>query len=148
MLQPSAPSRSGRSRPATVSRRRRRVSDRGLQLREKQKARYTYGVLERQFRRYYEEAVRRPGVTGDNLLRMLEMRLDNVVYRLGFADSRAQARQFVRHGHICVNGRKTGIPSAHVKVGDIIGWTESRKEERVLQDRPGDREEQGRSRPG
>ncbi|HEY8490372.1 MAG TPA: 30S ribosomal protein S4 [Dehalococcoidia bacterium] len=103
--------------------RRRKVSDRGLQLREKQKARFTYGVLERQFRRYYQEAVRRPGVTGENLLRLLEFRLDNVVYRLGWADSRDQARQLVRHGHIAVNGRKRDIPSAQVHVGDEIGWT-------------------------
>ena len=107
--------------------RRRRVSDRAMQLREKQRARYTYGVLERQFRRYYAEAVRRPGVTGDNLVRLLESRLDNVVYRLGFADSRAQARQLVNHGHLAVNGRKTGIPSALVKAGDVVGWTESGK---------------------
>ena len=80
--------------------RRRRISDRAVQLMEKQKARYTYGILERQFRRYYAEAVRRPGVTGDNLIRLLEMRLDNVIFRLGLADSRAQARQIVRHGHI------------------------------------------------
>jgi small subunit ribosomal protein S4 len=104
--------------------RRRKVSDRGLQLREKQKARFAYGVLERQFRRYYEEAARRPGVTGENLVRILESRLDNVVHRLGFADSRDQARQIVCHGHITLNGRKTDIPSARVKVGDVIGFSE------------------------
>jgi len=104
--------------------RRRKISDRGLQLREKQKARYAYGVLERQFRRYYEEAARRPGVTGDNLVTILESRLDNVVHRLGWADSRDQARQVVGHGHITLNGRKTDIPSARVKTGDVIGWTE------------------------
>ncbi len=103
--------------------RRRRISDRAIQLREKQKARFTYGVLERQFRQYYKEAIRLPGITGDNLIRLLEMRLDNVVYRLGFADSRAQGRQLVRHGHILLNGRKTDIPSAQVKVGDVIAWT-------------------------
>jgi small subunit ribosomal protein S4 len=107
--------------------RRRKISDRGLQLREKQKARFTYGVLERQFRRYYEEAVRRPGITGENLLRLLESRLDNVVYRLGWADSRDQARQVVRHGHIALNGRKTDIPSAQVQVGGEISWTERGK---------------------
>ena len=111
--------------PGPRSTRRRKVSDRGLQLREKQKARYAYGVLEKQFRRYYEEAVKRPGVTGDNLVRLLETRLDNTVHRLGWADSRDQARQVVRHGHISVNGRKTDIPSAHVKVGDTIAWTPS-----------------------
>lgn len=103
--------------------RRRRVSDRALQLREKQRARFTYGIMERQFRRYYKAALRRAGVTGENLIRLLEMRLDNVVYRLGFADSRAQARQTVRHGHITLNGRKTDIPSCAVKVGDEIAWT-------------------------
>jgi len=107
--------------------RRRRISDRAVQLREKQKARYTYGILERQFRRYYAEAVRRPGVTGDNLLRLLEMRLDNIIYRLGLADSRAQARQIVRHGHIIVNGRKSSIPSTQVKVNDIVGWSQRGK---------------------
>jgi small subunit ribosomal protein S4 len=103
--------------------RRRKVSDRGLQLREKQRARAIYGVLERQFRRYYAEAVRRPGVSGDNLLRLLELRLDNLLFRLGFADSRAQGRQVVLHGHITVNGRKAHTPSHVLKVGDVIGWT-------------------------
>ena len=113
--------------PGFRTARRRRISDRALQLREKQKARYTYGILERQFRRYYAEAVRRPGVTGDNLIRLLEMRLDNAVFRLGLADSRAQARQVVRHGHIITNGRKTSIPSAQVRVNDIIGWSQRGK---------------------
>ena len=103
--------------------RRRKVSDRGLQLREKQRARVTYGVLEKQFRRYYAEAIRRPGVSGENLVRLLESRLDNMVYRTGFADSRNQARQLVRHGIISVNGRKLDIPSAHLKEGDSIGFT-------------------------
>jgi len=107
--------------------RRRRISDRAVQLMEKQKARFTYGILERQFRRYYAEAVRRPGVTGDNLIRQLEMRLDNVIFRLGLADSRAQARQVVNHGHVIVNGRKTSIPSAQVRVNDIIGWSQRGK---------------------
>ena len=101
---------------------RRRISDRGLQLREKQKARYSYGILERQFRRFFAQAERQPGITGENLLVLLERRLDNVVYRLGFADSRAQARQLVRHGHIMLNGRKTDIPSCLVKEGDTISW--------------------------
>jgi small subunit ribosomal protein S4 len=109
--------------PGQRSMRRRKVSDRGLQLREKQKARASYGILERQFHRYYERAVRRTGITGDNLLRILELRLDNVVYRLGFADSRAQARQLVRHGHISLNGRKADVPSHVVKLNDVIGWT-------------------------
>ena len=102
--------------------RRRRVSDRGLQLREKQKARYTYGMLERQFRLAFRQAERQQGITGDNLLVLLERRLDNVVYRLGFADSRSQARQLVSHGHIMLNGRKTDIPSCLVKEGDTISW--------------------------
>jgi len=79
-----------------------------------------YGVLERQFRKHFEEAERLPGATGENLLRILELRLDNVVYRLGFADSRAQARQLVRHGHFTLNGRKTDVPSAFVKVGQVV----------------------------
>lgn len=102
--------------------RRRRVSDRGLQLREKQKARYTYGTMERQFRKSFGEAERQAGITGENLLILMERRLDNVVFRLGFADSRAQARQLVRHGHIMLNDRKTNIPSALVKEGDKISW--------------------------
>jgi small subunit ribosomal protein S4 len=105
--------------------RRRRLSDRGLQLREKQKARYTYGVLEKQFRRLFLEASRMSGITGENLLVLLERRLDNVVYRLGFAESRPQARQLVRHGHIMLNGHKTDIPSALVREGDTIGWREA-----------------------
>jgi len=106
---------------------RRVISERGLQLREKQKVRFSYGVLERQFRRVFVEAKRGSGTTGENLLILLERRLDNVVYRLGFADSRAQARQIVRHGHIVVNGRKTDIPSFLVKEGDVIKWREASK---------------------
>ena len=111
------------SPPGQRSTRRRKVSDRGLQWREKQKARAVYGILEAQFHKYYEEAVRRHGVTGEILLRTLELRIDNVVYRLGCADSRNQARQLVRHGHITVNGRKSGIPSHVLKPGDEVGWT-------------------------
>jgi len=107
-----------------TGRRRRRFSDRALQLREKQKARYTYGNLERQFRKTFSLAEKQAGITGENLLVLLERRLDNVVYRLGFADSRAQARQLVRHGHILLNGRKTNIPSCLVKEGDTISWRE------------------------
>jgi small subunit ribosomal protein S4 len=106
---------------------RRKESDYSSQLREKQKARRIYGVLERQFRRYFKEAERRKGLTGVNLLIILESRLDNVVYRLGFADSRAQARQLVRHGHFDVNGRKTNIPSFLVKGGDVIAVRERSK---------------------
>ena len=101
--------------------RRRKLSDYSMQLREKQKARRIYGVLERQFRRYYHEAERRAGLTGENLLAVLESRLDNVVYRLGFADSRAHARQLVQHGHFMLNGRKTNIPSALVRANDVVG---------------------------
>ncbi|MEJ5309280.1 MAG: 30S ribosomal protein S4 [Anaerolineae bacterium] len=101
--------------------RRRKLSDYAMQLREKQKARRIYGVLERQFRRYYQEAQRRPGLTGENLLTLLESRLDNIVYRLGLADSRAQARQLVQHGHFTVNGRKTNIPSFLVRPNDVVG---------------------------
>ncbi len=122
----------------TTTRRRRRFSDRALQLREKQKARYSYGTLERQFRKTFGLAEKQAGITGENLLVLLERRLDNVVYRLGFADSRAQARQIVRHGHIMLNGRKTNIPSCLVKEGDTIGWREgSQKTEyykQLLQD--------------
>jgi len=103
------------------------TSDRGLQLREKQKLRFSYGVLERQFRRFFEEAKKRPGATGETLLILLERRLDNVVYRLGFADSHAQARQIVGHGHIMVNGRRASIPSFLVKSGDVIKWCEASK---------------------
>lgn len=103
--------------------RRRKISDRGLQVREKQRARVAYGVLEKQFVRYYKQAISRPGVSGENLVRLLETRLDNIVYRLGLADSRAQARQIVRHGIVAVNGRKLDIPSAHLKEGDIVGFT-------------------------
>lgn len=99
---------------------RRKMSDYGTQLREKQKARRVYGVMEKQFRRYFKEASRRKGLTGTNLLMLLESRLDNVVYRLGFADSRPQARQLVRHGHFSVNGKKTDIPSFLVNVGDVV----------------------------
>ncbi|MDO8614200.1 MAG: 30S ribosomal protein S4 [Dehalococcoidia bacterium] len=109
--------------PGQRSTRRRKVSDRGLQWREKQKGRAVYGILEAQFRKYYEEAVRRHGVTGEILLRTLEMRADNIIYRLGFADSRAQARQLVLHGHFTVNGRKSAIPSRVLKAADEVRWT-------------------------
>ncbi|MCX6004327.1 MAG: 30S ribosomal protein S4 [Chloroflexi bacterium] len=114
----------------STGKRRSKLSDRGLQLLEKQKARYTYGLLERQFRRFFEEAARMQGITGGNLLTLLERRLDNVIFRLGFADSRSQARQILRHGHFKLNGRKTDIPSCLVKAGDVIEWRkESTKSE-------------------
>jgi small subunit ribosomal protein S4 len=108
-------------------RRRRKVTDYGLQLREKQQAKRTYGVLERQFKNYYKEAERQRGVTGENLMRLLERRLDNIVYRLGFAPSRSAAREFIVHGHIQVNGRKVDIPSFLVKTSDDVGVREKSK---------------------
>jgi len=105
---------------APSDRRRRKESEFSLQLKEKQKARHIYGVLERQFHKHFVVAEHQPGVTGENLLRVLEMRLDNVVYRLGFADSRRQSRQLVLHGHITLNGRRTNIASAQVKPGDTV----------------------------
>jgi len=116
----SRPGQHGTGRP-------RKASGYALQLREKQKVRRTYGLLERQFRRTFDTAARRPGRTGENLLQMLEMRLDNLVYRLGFADSRAQARQLVCHGHFAVNGRKTDIPSFIAKPNDVISVRERSK---------------------
>ena len=113
---PYAPGQHGRNRV--------KESEYLVQLQEKQKARYTYGVLERQFRRYYEEANRRPGKTGENLLQILESRLDNVVYRAGLARTRRQARQLVRHGHITVNGRRVDLPSYRVRPGDEIAVAE------------------------
>lgn len=104
------------------TRRPRRPTDWALQLREKQKARFTYGVLERQFKKYFADARESQGVTGDVLLQLLERRLDNVVYRLSFVDSRPQARQIVNHGHFNVNGRKVSIPSFRVRPGDVITW--------------------------
>ncbi len=99
---------------------RRKVSDYGLGLMEKQKLRYYYGLLERQFRRVYERALRTRGVTGEIMLQILETRLDNVVYHLGFAPTRPAARQLVTHGHVCVNGRKVSVPSYALKVGDVV----------------------------
>ena len=113
--------------PGDVSNRRRRPTDYALHLREKQKARQMYGVMEGQFRKYMTDAFNSPGVSGQNLLRTLERRLDNVVFLLSFADSRKQARQFVCHGHFVVNGVKTDIPSYQVRTGDVIGWKENVK---------------------
>ena len=103
---------------------RRRTSEYGMQMREKQKARRMYGVLEGQFRAYYKEAARRKGITGENLLQMLETRLDNVVYRLGYANSRPEARQLVKHGHFMVNGRRVDIPSYALRIGDTVSINE------------------------
>ncbi len=104
------------------TRTRRRISDRGMQLREKQKVRFTYGVLEAQFRRFLDEAKRLPGTTSETILTLLERRLDNVVFRLGFGESRPHARQIVRHGHIWVNGRRVDVPSYVVSAGDVVSW--------------------------
>jgi len=120
--------------PGEHGRGRAKQSEYRLQLREKQKARRYYGVLEKQFRSYYDKASRQPGVTGENLLRLLERRLDNVVYRLGFAASRAQARQLVRHGHFHVNGRRVNIPSYQVKPDDIVSMAPGSSAEQVIRD--------------
>ncbi len=112
--------------------RRAKIVGYGLQLREKQRARRVYGVLERQFRHYYEKAGRMKGITGENLLALLERRLDNVVYRLGFGTSRNQARQLVRHGHILVNGRKVNIPSFQVSLNDSVEVKEKSRKNPVI----------------
>ena len=112
--------------------RRRKVGDYGLQLREKQKVRRVYGVLEKQFRNYFIEATRHSGVTGEALLQSLELRLDNVAFRLGFAPSRAAARQLVAHGHFAVNGVATNIPSRRLKIGDRIEVRESHRERELF----------------
>lgn len=106
---------------------RKKQSEYGLQLNEKQKVKFIYGVLEKQFRLYYERAEKMPGITGENLLAILEQRLDNVVFRLGFAMTRREARQLVNHGHVTVNGRKVNIPSYQVKPGMVISLTEKGK---------------------
>lgn len=111
---------------------RKKVSEYGTQLREKQKARRIYGLLEGQFRSYFEKAERMKGITGENLLVLLERRLDNVVYRLGMADSRNQARQLVLHGHFTVNGRRVNIPSYLVRAGEVIQIKEASKESPLL----------------
>lgn len=122
------------SPPGMHQQRRRKVSDFALQLREKQKARRMYGVLEKQMRNTFDTATELKGATGDNLLELLEARLDNVVYRSGFAKSRSQARQLVNHGHISVNGRRTTIPSATVKASDTVAVVESSRESQYFKD--------------
>lgn len=116
--------------------RRRRESDFGAQLRAKQKARRVYGILERQFRRYYKQALKTRGLTGFTLLQILESRLDNVIYRMGFASSRAQARQLVTHGHFNVNDRRTDVPSMSIKPGDRIEIRESSRKKPFFEDLP------------
>jgi small subunit ribosomal protein S4 len=119
--------------PGEHGRGRVRESDYQIQLREKQKLRTMYGVLEKQFRRYYEEAARRPGITGENLLLMLEQRLDNVVWRSGLAATRPQARQLVNHGHFRVNGKKVDIPSYQVRPGDVVSIKDRSRDLIVIQ---------------
>ena len=116
------------------SKRRGKTSEYGIQLQEKQKAKYTYGILERQFRKLYAEAARRGGVTGEELMKLIEARLDNVVYRLGIARSRAQARQLVSHRHISVNGNVVNIPSYELKIGDVISVRERSKSLELISD--------------
>lgn len=111
-----------------------KVSSYGTQLREKQKVRRIYGILEKQFRGYFEKADRMKGVTGENLLALLEKRLDNIVYRLGFASSRSEARILVRHGHFKVNGKKVNIPSFQTKVGDVVELREKSRSINVIND--------------
>ena len=112
--------------------RRRKESEYGMQLREKQKAKFSYGVLEKQFRGYFNKAKRQPGITGENLMRILESRLDNVVFRLGFARTRKEARQTVSHGHITVNGKRVDIPSYRVRPGDVVAVADKAKEMLVI----------------
>ncbi len=119
-------------RPGQHGQQRGRVSEYGTQLKEKQKAKWTYGVLEKQFRIYFTEASRKAGVTGQSLLQILESRLDNIVYRLGFAETRAQARQLVSHNFITVNGKKVNIPSYRTKVGEVIAIAENKRKTKYV----------------
>jgi len=112
--------------------RRPKFSDYGIQMRQKQKMRRIYGILEKQFRRYFALAERQKGMTGENLLRILELRLDNTIYRLGFATSRAQARQLVRHGHILINGKHVDIPSYQVTLGDVVAIKEKSRQHQAV----------------
>ena len=108
--------------------RRRKESEYGMQLREKQKVKFIYGVLEKQFHGYFEKAKAMPGITGENLMRILESRLDSVIFRLGFARTRKEARQIVTHGHIMVNGRRVDVPSYRVKAGDVVAVADKAKD--------------------
>ena len=120
--------------PGQHGQKKKKLSEYGTQLREKQKTKAFYGVQERQFRKYFEMASNKKGITGEELLIILESRLDNVVYRLGFGSSRAQARQLVNHGHFEVNGKKVDIPSYLVKAGDVISVREIRKDNKTIQE--------------
>lgn len=123
---PVAPGQHGASR--------KKNSEYAVQLREKQKAKRAYGLLEKQFYSYYEEAERMKGITGENMLMLLELRLDNVVYRMGIGSSRAQSRQIVNHGHITVNGKVVDIPSYHTKAGDVIGVKEVKQDNAMFKE--------------
>ena len=116
---------------------RKRVTEYGLQLREKQKVKRAYGILEKQFRKYYEEAERMKGVTGENMLSLIERRLDNAVYRMGIGASRSECRQIVNHGHITVNGKRVNVPSYIVKPGDVIAIKENKKDLQMFKDLKG-----------
>ncbi len=120
--------------PGQHGQRRGKLSDYGIQLREKQKVRNTYGVLEKQFRKYFEKAERKKGVTGEVLLQSLETRMDNIVYRMGFAANRSSARQLVRHGHFLVNGKAVDIPSFDVNVGDVVEVKDSSRDINIIKD--------------
>ena len=123
-VSPAAMGYSKKSNKNPGGQRRTKKSEYGLQLQEKQKVRFVYGILEKQFRSYFEKAERMPGNTGDNLLQLVERRLDNVVYRLGFAAPRREARQLVNHGHFTVNGKRVNIPSAMVSMNDVVAVCE------------------------
>lgn len=118
----------GRNRPGQHGQARQKVSEYGLRLKEKQKLKFMYGLYEKQFRKYYEKASISKGVTGETLVQLLETRLDNVIYRMKFATTRAQARQYVNHGHILVDGKKVSIPSFHVKPGQVVSIREKSRE--------------------
>lgn len=113
---------------------RKRTTQYGLQLREKQKVKRTYGILEKQFKAYYTEATRMKGVVGENMLSLIERRLDNVIYRMGIGSSRSESRQIVNHGHITVNGRKVNIPSFSVKVGDVVAIKENKQDTQIIKE--------------
>ncbi|MBI2877685.1 MAG: 30S ribosomal protein S4 [Candidatus Tectomicrobia bacterium] len=130
-----APGQHGQKRP--------KLSEYGLQLREKQKAKRIYGVFEQQFKNYFEKADKRKGITGENLLRLLELRLDSVIYRSGLGSSMKESRQLVRHGHFLVNGKKVNIPSCQIKVGDVIRVREGSREIEPIKDAPRRAEQRG-----
>ena len=131
-LDPSVLGYSSKKESIRQPKRRRKESEYGMQLREKQKVKFIYGVLEKQFHGYFEKAKAMPGITGENLMRILESRLDSVIFRLGFARTRKEARQIVTHGHIMVNGRRVDVPSYRVKAGDVVSVAPKSKELLVI----------------